>query len=766
MTRDTLAARLLHTFLGELDEQVRVLNAELLAMEREGVTGPRLGSVFRVAHTLKGAARATHLSAIEELCHAMESPLASVQRGERELGPEEFRLLFASADALQSAGAQLRHGEPVDRVSINLLARRLAAATGSFNTPTASGTVPSPAPDEAVPSTPPEPAAPGDGAGARPERRPPEASPHDGRDGDAIAVRSESQVRIRGEKLDELLAAAGEVMLAGGAVAHLPEPVEEIASRAHRLASRGRHASSRLRRALEHAGVPEADRRLLTELTEEAAAIAGVAQAASLSSLRTATMAGRASDELMESVRRLRLRPFEEAVEALPRVVRDLAAETGKEVTVRTVGTEVEVDRSVLDGLREALLQLVRNAVDHGIEAPRERLKAGKPANGTILLRATLSGRQLRVEVRDDGRGLDLAAAADQARTRGRSVPSDPQGLVKLLFESGISTSSRTTGISGRGVGLDIVQASVHRLHGRIRVESEPGQGTSFVIETPLTLATRRALLVEVSGQVLAIPTSSVVELRAVNAGALREVEGRTVLTARNGAVPVTSMASVLGPPLTPSEAGERLNTVIVEHEDKRLAFTVDQFVEETELVVRPLDGVANAPELPLGGAALLPTGRIALLVSVPELLRRASGSGERIQVRNRERAPVQRILVVDDSITTRTLEQSVLEGAGYEVLTAVDGQAACEILHRHGADLLLSDVEMPRMDGYELCERVRESSRFASLPVVLVTSLESPEQRQRGLESGADAYVVKSSFDQEELLETIRQLLGRGATS
>lgn len=764
MSNDELAARLLHTFLGELDEQVRVLNADLLAMERDGVSSLRLGSVFRVAHTLKGAARATQLTAIEELCHAMEGPLAAVQRGVRTLGPEEFRLFFASADALQSAGDRLRRGESVDTAAINVLARRLTATTGSYATPAESTAIS---------------ARPQAGSGVEPEAPEPDRGPDTGRhqseqvespaqrapEGDPIVVRSESQVRIRGEKLDELLAAAGEVMLAGGAVAHLPGTVEALASRAHRLASRGRQASARLKRVLERAGVPEADRKLLADLTEEATAIATAAQEASLSNIRTASMSSRASDDLMESVRRLRLRPFAEAVEALPRVVRDLATETGKEVTVRILGTDVEADRSVLDALREALLQLVRNAVDHGIEMPVERLKAGKPANGTILLRAALRGQRLRVEVRDDGRGLDLAAAAEQARARGRSIPLGQQELVRLLFESGVSTRTSTTGISGRGVGLDIVQETASRLHGRIQVESEPGHGTSFVIETPLTLATQRTLLVEVSGQAIAIPTSSVVELRTVQSSAMREFEGRTLLPARDGVVPVASMASVLGPPLTPSEAGDRLHTVVVEHNDERLALTVDDYIEETELVVRPLDGVAGAGELPLGGAALLTTGRIALVVSVPDLFRRASGNEERIRLRSPERTPTQRILVVDDSITTRTLEQSVLETAGYEVLTAVDGQAAWEILQRHGADLLLSDVEMPRVDGYELCEKVRESTRFAGLPVVLVTSLESPEQRRRGLEAGADAYVVKSSFDQEDLLETIRQLLGRGAT-
>src|SRR5690606_36197114 len=305
---------------------------------------------------------------------------------------------------------------------------------------------------------------------------------------------------------------------------------------------------------------------------------------------------------------------------------------------------------------------------------------------------------------------------------------------VRLLFESGVSTRESTTEISGRGVGLDIVRTATQRLRGTVQVDSRPGEGTAFIIETPLTLATQRALLVEVSGQILAVPTSGIDELRLFDAAALREVEGRTPLSLPSGSVPVASMASVLGPPLVAPEADGRLATVIVSYESRRLALTVDRLLEETELVVRPIDNAGGAASPAISGAALLPSGRIALVLSAFGLLERASGVEDRIRVRATKHAPARRVLVVDDSITTRTLEQSVLQAAGFEVLTAVDGQSAWEMLQQHGADLVLSDVEMPRMDGYELCEAIRASARFASTPVVLVTSLESPEQRQRGL--------------------------------
>ncbi|HLV24776.1 MAG TPA: response regulator [Gemmatimonadales bacterium] len=801
MMRDELAARLLHTFLEELDEQVRILNSELLRLEREGASAGTepLDAVFRVAHTLKGAARATRLAAVEELCHAMEVPLAEAKRAGRQLAAADIQLLFAAADALGATGERLRSGAAPDAAALGTLTRRIGASASrhgsiqALTTPAYGAKLHVPFPvsgsrgdrpaegDEGAAGAPPD-HADGMNEGASASRASTSdlpttaaAPPHDTirssddepeRLSDSVAVRAETQVRIRAEKLDELLATAGEVMLAGGSAASLTAPSVDLAQRAQRTASRARRATSRLRRVLESAGAAEGDRRLLSELADEAAALARDAHLISLHSTRAAGAVVRASDELLEGVRRLRLRPFEEAVEALPRVVRDLAAETERQVTLRITGGEVEADRAVLDGLREAIMHLVRNAVDHGIESPEDRLRAGKPANGTVTLSASLRGQhRLRVSVRDDGRGIDLAAAAELAHRRGRPVPADPRALINLLFESGMSTRASTTEISGRGVGLDVVRSLVRRLRGTISVESQPGEGTSFIIDTPLTLATQRALLTSVSGQLFAVPSAYVAGVRAVDPEELRHIDGQLMLPAADGAIPVAMLASVLGPPLVASEKDGKLPAVLVRQDGERKAFFVDELIDEMEIVVRPLDIPETSAQESLAGVALLPSGRIALVLSVASLLQRASGADPAIRVKGAARAPARRVLVVDDSITTRTLEASVLEAAGYHVTTAVDGRAAWNILQDRGADLVLSDVQMPNLDGYQLCELIRSSPKYEALPVILVTSLESPEQRRRGLEAGADAYIVKSSFDQEELLDTVRQLTGQEST-
>ncbi len=789
-----LAARLLRTFLDELDEQVRALNAELLALEREGSANPKhLGAVFRIAHTLKGAARATRLTPIEELCHAMESALADARDGYRTLAPADFRLLYAAADTLSNAGAQLRDGAPLDPAPLVRLARQFGG-----------GGSPHEAPPDAAPGFPtPEPQSPGDATEpAQPEEPEEEDSPrlsnrsddgsahaggvhaggahaHAGHDSgrstdatdgttphDPISVRAETQVRVQSEKLADLLGTAGEMMLAAGAIAEVPETVANVAAAAARAVVTYRRATIRLRQTIERGGSGGADRQLLLDLGDAIRTVLAEAQRAALQGARASGIVERASGELMESVRRLRLRPFSEAVEALPRVVRDLAGETGKQVELRIVGADVEADRSVLDGLREALLQLVRNAVDHGIEAPSARLRAGKPAQGTIIVAAALRGQALHVTVSDDGAGVDLEGIRQRARGRGMAIPSGDRALARLLFESGFSTRTETTEISGRGVGLDIVRSSAERLRGTVDIRWRAGHGTTFVIETPLTLATQRALLVEVSGQAVAIPTASIARLRRVDARDVREVDGRLVLPDSAGAIPVASLASLLGPPLVATEWSDaELVLVVLDLDEQRIGLVVDALLSETELVVRPIDRRGGTPFPLLGGAALLPSGQIALVANPVALAAAAFDARGSSPTRARaavKRAP--RILVVDDSITTRTLEQSVLTAAGYEVLTAVDGQAGWELVQEREPELVLTDVEMPRMDGYTLCETIRASPRFARLPVVLVTSLESPEQRRRGMDVGADAYIVKSSFDQEALLQTVGQLLGRGS--
>lgn len=727
MNKGQLAARLLATFAGELEEQVAVMNAELLALEKSPGDATQLAVVFRVAHTLKGAAGAAGVPSIERACHALETMLAAVREGTRSLGTVEFEWLFASADAFADAGRRLRAGH-------DLVGAPIASLAG---------------PDQGTPEGGPGRVATPTAAGSEAAS---EGSPGDGRG---------TQVRVGGEKLDLLLAATGQLIVARERVTDRPVELRALHDAATRSMNEWRRVSRRLRRSLTEAAVRPEIVRAITNVEDGLQHLAREAGRLAAQAATDAGLLAQVSNEVAGRVRRLRLRPFAEVCEPLPRAVRDLSARCGKAVDVEVRGGEIEVDRAVLDGLRDALLHLVRNAVDHGIESPVDRVRAGKPPHATVRLEAALRGDRLVVTVVDDGQGLAVAALRDQLARRGHAVPDDERELAQVLFESGVSTQEQATEVSGRGVGLDIVRAALARIRGRVDVSWVPGVGTTFVLECPTTLATVRALLVAVGAQTVAVPTVHVERLLRLRPDDIKHVKGREAIGTSDAPVPLVPLARLL-PPLAERPRAGSLKVALLQSGTRKLAVIVDDLIAEQEVVTRPITAL-GAPLPHLTGAAVLSTGRIALVLDVVA----AIGAGlalEPVQsvVTSAPAAPARRrVLVVDDSITTRTLEQSILEAAGYEVRTAVDGADAWRVLQDHGSDLVVADVEMPVMHGFALCEAIRGSTRFKTLPVVLLTAIETPEHRARGLEAGADAYLGKSSFDQQRLLDTLSELLG-----
>ncbi|MBW3630113.1 MAG: response regulator [Gemmatimonadetes bacterium] len=735
MNEDDLARRLFGVFLIELEEQLAVLNKELLALETEPKSTPLLGSVFRVVHTLKGAAHAAHVPEVEEVCHVLESLLAAAREGKLVLAAKEFSVLFESADALSDARERLVAGRPLDDSPLAALRLRLRGGL--------SGGEASELPDA-----------------VEIEREPPPPLPVPS--GTPVTNMSE-QVRVEAEKLDSLVAAVSQLVISGGRVAALPGALDEIREAAGRWSTEWDRSARALRFAVQGSPEETAVRHALERVARNVRQI--VADSRRLSAEAREDVRGllQVTSEIGVRVQGLRLRPFSDACRALPRAVRDLASATGKEIRFELVGGSVEVDRTVVDLLGDPLLQLVRNAIDHGIEGAEERASSGKPRDATVTVSAAVEGGRLFVRVRDDGRGLDRAAITAESARRGLPIPETDGDLAQLLFRAGFSSRSEATSISGRGVGLDVVAAAMARAGGSVSMASFPGQGTTFTLECPPSLATLHALLVTLGSQVLAIPSAHVERVLEVGAEDIRRAEGRSVLNTPDGLVPLVSLANLLGPPYRMAPVADRFLLVRILAGGRRLAVVVDGLSAVEDIVVRPISGVGSPAPL-VSGAALLATGRVALVLNttaaVEEGLRHAREDFARGDTTPAVPAR-RRILVADDSITTRTLEQSILEAAGYEVLTAVDGSDAWRLLQERACDLLVSDVEMPRMDGFSLCAAIRGSPRLARLPVVLVTGLDQPDHRERGLEAGADAYLPKSSFDHQELLETIQQLLG-----
>ncbi|MEY2568000.1 MAG: two-component system, chemotaxis family, sensor kinase CheA [Actinomycetota bacterium] len=469
-------------------------------------------------------------------------------------------------------------------------------------------------------------------------------------------------------------------------------------------------------------------------------------------------------NELQERAMRARMVPVVTITDMLQRAVRDVARSTGKDVRWEVRGEDTELDRGVLQQLGDPLLHLVRNAVDHGIEPAAERVAAGKPAQATVRFHAMQLGSEVILTVTDDGRGIDVERVRAEASRRGgeTSALSDEEAAY-LVFRSGVSTADFVSEISGRGVGLDVVRANVEAARGRVEIRTEPGAGTEFRIVVPITLAVLPCLLVEAGGQTHAIPMHSIV--LAQNEGAEARSEGRPVVWVGSQAVPVTSLSATLA--LGGDEEGP---VVVVAGLTRQHAFRVGALVGQRDVVVKGLSRLLPRLDV-VAGASVEPDGSIVLVLDVAGLIDRArmAQSGRAVPVSidggtaATGRSPTRaKVLVVDDALTVRELQRSILERGGYDVLTASDGLEAMALLAEGPVDLVLTDVEMPRMDGFALTEAIRAHPARGNVPVLILTSRSNEEDRQRGLEAGADGYIVKSAFNEAALLSAVERLMGR----
>jgi two-component system chemotaxis sensor kinase CheA len=733
MDKAVLIETLMSTFVEELADHVRSFNHDLLALESgQGDPASLLRSLFRTAHNLKGASRAVDVSLVESACHGLEDILARARDGERPLDAKAFEILFATADAIEEAGTRLKEKQSLASSPLAALTSRLGETPAAVPPPSAPVVaVPAltrtPIPAPAIASAP---------------------AMLDRREGDTL--------RVSANKLDTVLARSGELLLAVRQTERRRDEWATLEEAALALASDFRRLQAHVtpdvgaetRAAVQQVG---AGIDKLKDGLERAVADAGTGGRGLV----------RTAGELDSGVRSLRMVPFAEAGEGLERIVRDMALAAGKEVEFKLVGPEVELDRAVAERLKDPLLHLVRNAVDHGIEAPPERAAAAKPRAGVITVSAALKGAQVEIAVTDDGRGLDRARIREEARARGLPEFTDDRDLLALVFHPGLSTARALTAVSGRGVGLDVVKSQVNALHGTVGLESVAGTGTTFALTVPLTVTLIRALLVESAGRAFALATTQVMGLRRLVPSEVRNVGSREMLAAPHGLLPLVSLAAALGLPAPRRERGQGGFVVLVEAGTSRVAFVVDELCAEQDLVVtglgRRLRRVPN-----VAGCALVEDGGIALILSAAELAESAlqAPAGRPLVTAAAPEVVRRRLLVADDSVTTRTLEKTILEEAGYEVSLAADGHQAWRILQKETIDLVVADVEMPGMDGITLTETLRHSSVLRRIPVVLVTSLSSDKDRARGMEAGADAYVVKSGFDSLRLLEAVGQLL------
>ena len=494
-----------------------------------------------------------------------------------------------------------------------------------------------------------------------------------------------------------------------------------------------------------------------------------------LSSLENKMEADRRSvglmvEGLVEDTKRLAMTPFSTLFDFLPRTVRDLLTLQGKEAELIISGGEVEVDRRILEEMNDPLIHLVRNCVDHGVDKPEERILRGRPPAGRISVSAAYrdSGK-VELTITDDGPGVDIAKVRNSALKLGLLSPEDAERLdgerlQALIFRSGVSTSPIVTDISGRGLGLAIVQEKVEKLGGVISLESSPETGTAFRILLPMSLATVRGLLIRLGERFFVIPTAQVRRTMRISPDDIKTVEGRETISLFGSTLPFVHLEAILEIPPSGKtrEEPSLFQVIVLEAEEKLIAFKTDVVLYEQEFLVkglgRQLKRVRN-----VSGATVLGGGRVVPVLNVPDMMKSAVEAPEAVSSvtpRSREIEERRRILVVEDSVTARVLLKNILEAAGYEIKTAIDGIDAYSILRAEDFDLVVSDVDMPKMNGFELTTKIRSDKRLAELPVILVTALDSREDRERGIDVGANAYIIKSSFDQSNLLEVIKRLI------
>ena len=485
-----------------------------------------------------------------------------------------------------------------------------------------------------------------------------------------------------------------------------------------------------------------------------------------------ATYTGMVIDSLEQEIKRVRMLPLSTITGTFSRMVRDLAHSSGKEAILEITGGDTELDKQVLEQIKDPLLHLLRNAVGHGIETKDVRVKQGKSPTGTITLAAEQTGKNIVIRVSDDGSGLDLESVRESIARRGvlEVETLTEADLKEAIFQAGVSTSPIITDLSGRGVGLDIVRKNIEALRGTVDVSSEPGQGTTFTLTLPLRLASSRGLLVQSAGHTFAVPLNGILKIESYTPQQISSLEGHDTVLYDGQPLTLVRLSDVLE--LSPVRDPEQSETseilaIVVAAAERRMAFAVDGLGGEQEMVIKTL-GKQLSRVGGIAGATVTGDRKVILVLNVGDLIK-LSIRGKRRSLLSTLSAPAtmatenaqKQILIVDDSITTRTLEKNILEAAGYDVRLATDGQEALGNISAAGVpDLIVTDVAMPRMNGFELTQHVKEDESTGHVPVILVTSLDSDEDKAQGIAVGADAYIVKSSFDQDNLLETIEQLI------
>jgi len=754
---------MLDLFRMEADGQTQTLTDGLLTMERGGGDAGTIEAMMRAAHSIKGAAAIVGLDVVVQLAHGMEDAFIAAQHGQLQLTPARIDVLLAGVDLILQFSTLTEDAVPAWLAEHDArILRTMADIGGIASLQSAPALAPLPA---AVPlqmatqvpmqAPPPEPIA-----------AVPETAEMPGVLEEAPHQRAGAQGASKlAHNFDRLLALASESRIN----AHQMHPLIASLQRFKRNQASLFQAMEQMHETILRSG----DTTLIEQSTAASQKAHPLKQfmlehLADIESYERRLLG--VSRNLVDEVLTLRMRPFRDGVQAFPRMVRDLARSLGKEAQLIIEGEDTLVDRDILAKIESPLNHMLRNAVDHGMETVEERLAAGKSALGTIVLEARHRAGMLSIEISDDGRGVDLERIRRNVVERkmasaAMAAAMSQAELLEFLFLPAFSLKETASAISGRGVGLDIVHQTIRSQNGTVRIESEPGKGFCTCITLPLTQSIVRALVVDIQQEAYAIPIVKVERVLKVARAEIHTLEGKQFFDFGGEHLGLVSAAQVL-------ELGEsggatdELAVIVIGAAQKRYALVVDAIRGEQSLAVQALDPVFGKMR-DISSAALLDDGLPVLILDVPDLLlsiEKLLGEGGLRQLGRggaQEQRRTKRILVVDDSLTVREMERKLLHARGYQVDIAIDGIDGWNVVRSGDYDLVITDVDMPRMDGIELVALIKKDLHLHKLPVMIVSYKDRPEDRARGMSAGADYYLTKGSFHDETLLDAVFDLIG-----
>ena len=797
MSGDLSGFSMMDLFRMEAESHTATLSAGLVAIEGTLAAPEVIEPLMRAAHSLKGAARIVGLDVAVRVAHAMEDCFVAAQKGMLVLQPEHVDILLRGVDMLvriaQIDEADVEKWQSEDATAIdNLVAELTAVRDGKvvarIGSPPSLADMSGPAPPPTLTfSSDPQIAVSASGCvgKAEPSTNVEHArSPSLSAEGDKQQDRERSAaepvipnrdrdrvVRVTAESLTRLMGLAGEALVQTHRLPPLVDSLWRLKGRQTGLLESLQHLEDRL--SNQGFALPAAERELLANSKAQAAQdlqrLGETVEAVEEFARVSEAVSSRLHHEVLAS----RMRPLADGVRGFPRLVRDLARELGKQARFEVVGETTGVDRDILDRLEAPLNHLIRNALDHGLETPDDRRAAGKPPTGTIRLEARHRAGMLQIVLSDDGHGIDLERLRTKVVERGLTTAAVAARLgetevLDFLFLPGFSTKEHVTEVSGRGVGLDVVQSMVHVVRGSVRVASRPGKGTRFVLQLPITVSVIRALLVEIAGEPYAFPLNRIDRIFMLDRNDLRDLEGKQHVMLDDQPVGLVEATRVFD--LSSDHVlreGELLPVVVASDRSQRFGVVVERFLGERDLRVSPLDSrLGKVPNF--NSSSVLDNGWPVLVVDVEDLIRSIDNllSGHRLGklaahgVEHHVHAP-KRVLIVDDSITVRELERQLLENRGYTVDVAVDGVDGWNAVRSTHYDLIVSDIDMPRMDGIQLVQHIKDDARLKAIPVVIVSYKDREEDRIRGLDAGANFYLTKSSFHDQTFLTTVADLIG-----